>query len=46
MEPMELEWTNFSGFTALGILAEIQKMMAESMCELEQFKGMCNDIFW
>ena len=52
MEPMELEWTNFSRFTALGILAEIQKMMAESMCEPEQFKGriifmsLCNDIFW
>ena len=27
-EPMEFEWKNFPGFTTLGILAEIQKMMA------------------
>ena len=37
-EPMEFEWTNFPGFTTLGILAEIQKMMVESKCEPEQFQ--------
>ena len=37
-EPMEFEWQNFAGFTTLGILVEIQKMMAESKCEPEQFK--------
>ena len=29
-ESMEFEWKNFPGFTAIGNLAEIQKMMAES----------------
>ena len=49
---MEVEWKNFRGFTSLGILDEIQKMMTESKCEPEQFKGriifmsMCNDIDW
>ena len=49
---MEFEWTNFPGFTTLQILAEIQKLMTESMCELEQIQGriilmsMCNDIVW
>ena len=38
-EPMELEWKNFPGFTKLQILDEIQKMMTESTCEPEQFKG-------
>ena len=43
---------NFPGFTALGILEEIQKMMTELKCEPEQFKGriifmsMYNDIVW
>ena len=51
-EPMEFEWTNFPGFTTLGILSEIQKMMAELKCEPEQFQGriifmsMFNDIIW
>ena len=36
---MEFEWTNFPGFTTLGILDEIQKMMSESKCEPEQLKG-------
>ena len=42
----------FPGFTPLGSLDEIQKMMTESMCEPEQFKGriilmsMYNDIDW
>ena len=31
-EPMEFEWKNFAGFTALQILA-----MTEIQCELEQF---------
>ena len=51
-EPMELEWKNFTGFTSLGILDEIQKMMTESKCEPEQFQGriifmsMYSDIDW
>ena len=38
-EPMEFEWKNFPGFTTLKILHEVQKMMTESKCEPEQFKG-------
>ena len=38
-ESMEFEWKNFTGFTTLGILAEIQKMMAELKCENVQFQG-------
>ena len=51
-EPMEFEWYNFPGFTTTRILDEIQKMMSESMCEPEQFKGriifmsIYNDIDW
>ena len=51
-EPMEFQWKNFPGFTTLGILDEIQKMMAELRCEPEQFKGriifmsMYNDTIW
>ena len=47
---MEFEWTNFSGFTTLGILDETQNMMTELKCELEHFQGriifmsMFNDI--
>ena len=43
---------NFPQFTTLGILAEIQKMMAELSCEPEQIQGwiifmwMYNDIIW
>ena len=50
--PMEFEWKNFPGFATLEILAEIQKMMAESKCEPVQNKGrisfmsMYNDIAW
>ena len=42
----------FPGFPTLGILNEIQNMMAELKCEHEQFQGriifmfMFNDIFW
>ena len=49
-EPMEFESKNFPGFTTLQILAEIQNMMTEIKCELEQFQGrricmsMYNDI--
>ena len=45
-------WKNFSGFTTLQILAEIQNMMTEIQCESEQFSGriifmsMYNDIVW
>ena len=35
-EPMEFEWRDFPGFTTLGILDEIQKMMAELRCEPER----------
>ena len=48
-EPMEFEWKIF---TTLGILEEIQKIITEWECELEQFKGriiylsMYNDIIW
>ena len=35
---MDFEATIFPGFTSLGILDEIQEMMAELRCELEQFK--------
>ena len=43
---------NFPGFTTLGILAEIQKMMAELRCDPEHFQGkiifisMYIDIEW
>ena len=42
----------FPGFTTLGILSGIQKMMAELKCEPEQFEtriiflSMFNDIDW
>ena len=51
-EPMEFEWKNFPGFTTLGILGEVQKMMTKSKCEPELSKGriifmsMYNDIDW
>ena len=50
VEPMEFEWNIFTGFTTLGILAEIQKMMTEIKCQPEHFQGriiflsMYNDI--
>ena len=34
-EPMEFEWKIFPGFTTLGILDEIQKLMTELQCEPE-----------
>ena len=43
---------NFKGFTTLGILAEIQKMMTEIKCEPKHFQGRIifmstyNDIEW
>ena len=49
----ENKWnSSFPGFTTLGILDEIQKMMTESKCEPENFTGkiifmsMYNDIDW
>ena len=51
-EPMEFVWKNFPGFTTLQILSEIQNMMTEIQCELQQFQGriifmsMYNDIVW
>ena len=49
-EPMEFEWKICTGFTALGIFEEIQKIMTVIQCEPEQFKeriifmSMYNDI--
>ena len=50
---MEFEWTNFPGYTTLGILDEIQETMTtELKCEPEHFKGriifmpMYNDVDW
>ena len=51
-EQIELEQTILPRFTTVGILNEIQNMMAEFLCEPEQFKGriivmsMFNDITW
>ena len=51
-EPMEFEWKIFPGFTTLGILEEIQKIMKELQCETVPFKdriifmSMYNDILW
>ena len=51
-ESMEFEWKKFPGFTTLGILEEIQKLITELQCEPEQFKrriifmSMYNDILW
>ena len=51
-EPMEFERKIFPGFTTLGILEEIQKIMIELQWEPEQFKGriffmsLYNDIVW
>ena len=51
-EPMEFEWKIFPGFTTLGILEEIQKIMTEIPCEAEHFTdriifmSMYNDIVW
>ena len=40
-EPVKFEWKKFPEFTTLvANLAEIQKMMAELMCEPEQFQSM------
>ena len=37
-QPMEFEWKDFfPGFTAVGILDEIQQMMGELQCEPENF---------
>ena len=42
---------NFPGFTTLGIVDEVQKMMTELRCKPEHFQGriismsMCNDIY-
>ena len=38
-EPMDFEWKVFPGFTTLGILDKVQKMMTKSKCEPKQFKG-------
>ena len=51
-EPMDFERKNFPRFTTLGNLDEIQKMMAELRCALEQFIGrnifmsMYHDMKW
>ena len=51
-QPMDFEWKIFPGFTAVGILNQVQQMMAELQCEPENFTGrnifmsMFNDIVW
>ena len=51
-EPTEFEWKIVPGFITLGILDEIQNMMAELRREPEQFRGriifmsMYNDMVW
>ena len=49
---MEFEWKIFPGFTTVGILNQIQRMMGELQCEPENFTGrilfmsMYNDSVW
>ena len=51
-ESMEFEWTIFQGFTAFGLLEQIQEFMQERQCDPEQFEGriiftsMFNHIVW
>ena len=51
-EPVQAWKEKLSVFTTLGILTEIQKILAELKREREQFQGwiilmsMYNDIFW
>ena len=51
-KPMEFEWKTIPGFTTVGILNEIQKMMGELQRDPANFKGriifmsMFNDIVW
>ena len=51
-EQLELEWKNFPEFTALEILAEIQKVMTDIQFEPEHFErriifiSVYNDIDW
>ena len=50
-EPVEFERNIFPGFTALGLVREVQKFMSK-ICEPEQLQGriifmwMLNDIMW
>ena len=50
--PTEFEWNTFQGFTTLGLLEQIQKLIEDFKCESEHFKGriifmsMYNDIVW
>ena len=51
-EPIEFEWKNFSGFSSLSILREIQKDLETKNIKPEDFKdwiifmSMFNDIEW
>ena len=51
-QPVEFEWKIFPGFTAVGILNEIQQTMGKLQCEPENFKGriifmsMFNNMVW
>ena len=51
-KPTELEWKMFPGFTTLGLLEKIQKLMKDLLCEPEHFNNriifmsMYNDIVW
>ena len=47
--PTEFEWKIFPGFTTLGLLEQIQKLMEDLKCELthsESKISMYNDIAW
>ena len=52
VKPKEFEWKIFPGFTILGHLEQIQKLMENLQCEPEQFNdriifmSMYNDIAW
>ena len=51
-QPLEFKRKIFLGFTAVGILSQIQQMMGELQCEPENFTGriifmkMFNDSVW
>ena len=51
-QPMKFEWKIFPGLTTVRILNQIQQMMGDLQCELENFTGriifmsMFNDLVW
>ena len=50
-DPMEFEWKNFTGFTTVQLVDEVQEFM-NKMSDPDQFQGriifmsMFNDIIW